>query len=343
MKSVSIIIPMFNAERYIASTLESALTQTYKNLEILIVDDGSTDRSVEICQQFKDERIKIIRQQNRGGSGARNTGIRNAKGEYLAFLDADDMWLPQKIEKHISHLESSPTIGVSFSYSRFIDESGTPLGLYQFSKVKDITPLDLLCRTPIGNGSAAFFRREVFEDIEFQTKVGSVVENHYFDEQFRGSQDVECWMRMALKTSWKMEGIPEVLTLYRVNSEGMSANLSQKVEAWKQLIRKVYTYAPEEMAEWEKPALAYHFRHLARRAVTLRDGTQAMSLFYQAVITYWFILIEEPYRTILTGASAGLLCILPNSIYDRFFQLAVKLTGNSQQKRITGIVKNMAN
>jgi len=337
MKKVSIIIPVYNAEKYIASTLNSALGQTHQDLEILIVDDGSPDRSIEICQQFKDERIRIIRQQNRGGSGARNTGIRHAKGKYLAFLDADDMWLPYKIEKHISHLEDSTMVGVSFSYSRFIDELDNPLGLYQFSKVKDITPLDLLCRTPIGNGSAAVFKKEVFEDIQFQSEHKSAIEDHYFDEQFRGSQDVECWMRIALKTSWKIEGIPEALTLYRVNSKGISANLSQKLEAWQELIRKIYSYAPEEMTQWEKPALAYHLRHLSRRAVTLKDKTQAVSLFYQAIVTYWQIIVEEPYRTGLTGAAAALLWILPSSMYDRLFQVTVKFTGNSQQKRIMDV------
>jgi len=92
MKQLSVIIPVYNAGKYVADAVKSVLMQTYENLEILIIDDGSPDNSIEICQQFTDPRIKIIRQQNQGVSGARDNGIRHAQGEYLAFLDADDIW-----------------------------------------------------------------------------------------------------------------------------------------------------------------------------------------------------------------------------------------------------------
>ena len=334
MKQVSIIIPLYNTERYVQLALESALAQTYKNIEVIVIDDGSTDDGVNICRRIRDERIRIIQQENRGLSGARNTGIRHAKGEFVAFLDADDLWLPEKVEKHIDHLEKFPEIGVSFSYSKFINEYDQPLGLYQFSKIKNITPLDLLCRTPIGNGSAAVFRKKVFEDIQFPAEVNSVLENHYFDETFRETQDVECWMRIAVQTNWRMEGIPEPLTLYRVNSQGISANLDKKLIAWDRLLAKVYSYTPEQMKHWEKPAKAYHFRHLARRAVTLQDGKQATTLFWRGVIAYPKILVEEPFRTCLTGMAAMTLWLLPTSIYKSFFELATQLTGVSQKKRM---------
>src|SRR4028119_483182 len=105
MKKVSVIIPVYKVEKYVAATVQSVLQQTYKNFELLLIDDGSPDRSVEICQQFTDPRIKIISQTNRGLAGARNTGIRHAQGDYIALLDGDDMWLPNKLEKHIEHLE----------------------------------------------------------------------------------------------------------------------------------------------------------------------------------------------------------------------------------------------
>ncbi len=177
MKKVSVIIPAYKVEKYIADTIQSVLEQTYKNFELLIVDDGSPDKSVEIGQQFVDPRIKIIRQNNRGVSAARNTGVSHAQGEYLAFLDGDDLWLPEKLEKHVEHLESSPTVGVSFSHSAFINEAGQSLGLYQMSKLKGITPRLILCRNPIGNGSTPVIRREVLEAIRFQDNFYGTVEN----------------------------------------------------------------------------------------------------------------------------------------------------------------------
>ena len=334
MKKVSIVIPVYNAQRYVRLTVESALAQTYRDIEILVVDDGSSDRSVEICQQFNDSRIQIIQQENRGLSGARNTGIRNAAGQYIAFLDADDLWVPEKVEKHVRHLDSDAQIGASFSYSSFIDEQGNPLGLLQFSKIKDITPLDILCRSPIGNGSAAVFRKEVFEDIAFEVDRGDAAEYDYFDEQFRESQDVECWMRVATQTDWKIEGIAELLTLYRINSQGISANIDKKLKAWDRLIARIYEYAPEQMALWDGAARAYHFRHLARRAITLREKKQAIHLFADAIGSHWQILIEEPFRTGLTGGAALALWLLPKTLYSSLFDTAVRLTGKQQQRRV---------
>ncbi|MEC4816491.1 MAG: glycosyltransferase family 2 protein [Scytonema sp. PMC 1069.18] len=334
MKLVSVIIPVYGAEKYIENTVQSVLNQTYDNLEILIIDDETPDKSIEICQQFTDSRIKIIHQSNRGLAGARNTGIRHACGEYLAFLDADDLWLPSKIEKHIAHLESRPNLGVSFSRSAFIDEKGKPWGMYQMSKLKDITPLDLLCRTPIGNGSAAVFKRQVFEEIKFLDNLYGSTEDFYFDEHFRESEDVECWLRIAIQTSWTIEGIAEPLTLYRVNSSGLSANLNKKQESWKKLIEKIRSYAPEQAMQWEKPALSYHLRYLSRRAVTLRAGKEAIQLWHQAIFIYWRILVEEPHRTFLTGAAAYLIWVLPIPLYKHLENLARKMTGVLQKWRI---------
>lgn len=337
MKKVSVIIPVYKVEKYVAATVESVLAQTYTNFELLIIDDGSPDKSIEICQQFVDDRVRIIRQENRGVAAARNTGIRQAQGEYLAFLDADDLWTPEKLAKHIEHLENSPTVGVSFCRSAFIDELGEPLGIYQITKLKGITPLDLLCRTPIGNGSVPVIRRETLEDIAFQDNLYTTVENFYFDDdrQLHPSEDVECWLRIAMKTKWLIEGIPEPLTLYRVNSQGFSAQLVKKLNSWETMLEKARAYVPQEsMTEWENIAMAYQLRHLARRAVTLEAGSTAVKFAYRALSIYWRILLEEPRRTLITLAAAHFLWLMPRSLYRQIQSLALKITGAIQRRRI---------
>jgi glycosyltransferase involved in cell wall biosynthesis len=334
MKKVSAIIPVYGAEKYIAATVQSVLDQTYKNFEVLIIDDASPDRSIEICQQFTDPRIKIIRQQNRGLAGARNTGIRHAQGDYLAFLDADDLWLPEKLEKHVEHLENSPSVGVSFSCSAFIDETGKPLGLYQKPKLTGITIPNLLCRNPISNGSAPVIRREVFEAIKFQDNLYGTVEDFYFDDRFRASEDIECWFRIAIQTEWQIEGIPEALTLYRVNSGGLSASVFKQLDSWEQVIEKTRSYAPDLVAQWENPARAYQLRYLARRAITLKDGSIAVKLFHRALATHWRILLEEPRRTLLTWSATYLLWLLPQPFYYQLEGLALKITEVTQRRRI---------
>ena len=333
-KKVSVIIPLYNAEKYIARTLQSVLSQTYKNIEILIVDDESPDNSVRVCQQFSDSRIKIIHQKNRGLAGSRNTGIRHAQGDYLAFMDADDIWLPEKLKIHVAHLESNPKLGISFSRSAFIDETDKPLGTYQITKLEDITPLDILCRSPIGNGSAAVFRKAVFDDIKYQDNLYGTVEDFYFDDNFRLSEDIECWVRIAVQTQWKLAGIAQPLTLYRIHSNGLSANLKQMIEFREKVFQKTYTYAPQEMARWEKPARAYHFRYVARRAVTINKGIFALKLMYRSVTNYWRIIIEDFQRTFETIVAAFLLCIIPKPLFEKMKSLALKVIGTLQQKSI---------
>ncbi|MEL6442575.1 MAG: glycosyltransferase family 2 protein [Cyanobacteria bacterium J06621_8] len=335
MKLVSVIVPVYNVENYIVQTINSVLNQTYNNFELLIIDDESPDRSIEICQQFDDPRLKIIHQQNRGLAGARNTGIRHAQGDYLAFLDSDDLWLPEKLAQHFKHLESSPQVGVSFSRSQFIDGQGQALGIYQMPKLQNITPSHLLCRNPIGNGSAPVIRREVFEAICFQDNLHGEVENFYFDENFRQSEDIECWLRIAAETPWKIEGIGEALTLYRVNGEGLSANVLKQYDSWEQMIKKHRDRSPQLLREHENPARAFQLRYLARRAVRLKNGTMAVRLTHQALTTHWRIILREPSRTLQTIVAAYLLRLLPLSFYRGFEELALKLTGMIQQLHIS--------
>ncbi|MGI0480101.1 glycosyltransferase family 2 protein [Geminocystis sp. CENA526] len=307
MTKVSVIIPVYNSQTTVLQTLESVLNQTYSDFELIIVDDGSTDRSIELCQEsieqqnkVSPERIKIVHQQNRGLAGARNTGIRHSQGEYLAFVDADDLWLPEKLEYHVQHLDHNPTVGVSFSRSEFIDIEGKALGIYQIPQLTNITPDYLFCRNPISNGSAVVIRRETLEGIKFQENLYGEIEDFYFDDTFRQSEDIECWLRIALQTNWHIEGIPNSLTLYRVNEKGLSANIRSQYEAWERILHKTETYNPEFIKKWGNKARAYQLRYLARRAVRLRSPQVAFKLFFEAIKYHWRIIIEEPRRTIIT-------------------------------------------
>jgi hypothetical protein len=335
MKQVSVIIPLYGVEKFVAETVQSVLAQTYENFELILVDDGSPDRSVEVCSRFKDPRITILRQENQGPAAARNLGIRQAKGDYIALLDGDDLWLPDKLMKHVDHLESSPEVGVSFCRSALIDEAGEPLGIYQLSKLQDVTVMDLLCRTPIGNGSVPVMRREVFDAIQFDSPFESGISYFNPDRQIHPSEDVECWLRIALTTQWQIAGIPEALTLYRVNSGGCSAKLLKKLQSWEAMLEQVDTYGAEAMRPCKAAAMAYQYRHLARRAVTLRDGAIALDLVFRAIATYPQILLEQPHRTVLTLGAAVLLRLLPINFYRQFESRALRVAGAAQKQQIS--------
>ncbi|MBT9311111.1 glycosyltransferase family 2 protein [Leptothoe kymatousa] len=325
-KLVSVVIPVYKAEDFVGKTIHSVLGQTYKELEIIIVDDGSPDRSIDVCRGFDDPRIKIIQQANRGLAGARNTGIRNSIGDYIALIDADDLWTKDKIEKHVAHLESSPEIGISFSYSELIDEHDKSTGLKQIpTKIKDITPPYILRRNPIGNGSTPVFKREVFKDIEFKANLYGTEETFYFDESFKRAEDVECWLRIAVETKWGCEGIPELLTLYRVNPGGLSASVLMQYEYLEKIIDKYNSAYPEIFSDVVSLAKAYFQRYIARRAVSMRDGTLAVKMLHRALASDLRILVEEPIKTLVTMGAAYFLYLVPIKLYIQLEQAAMNL------------------
>jgi glycosyltransferase involved in cell wall biosynthesis len=334
MAKVSIIIPIYKVEKFVSLAVQSVLDQTFTDFELLLVDDGSPDNSRAICESFSDQRIKVISQVNRGLSGARNTGIRNAKSDILAFLDGDDLWVQNKLEKHLAHLHDSPDVGVSFSRSAFIDEEGKSLGTFQMPKLSHITASHLLFQNPVGNGSAPVVRREVLDSISFKVQINSSFEIWYFDENLRQSEDIDCWLRVATLTPWKIEGIPDALTLYRVNSGGLSADLCKQLYSWEQVISKARTYAPELIDKWASLSRAYQLRYLARQALRLKDGKTAVELINKAFSSDWRMILKEPKRTVLTTTAAYLLKYLPANSYSNFEEIVLKFMGRLQHKKI---------
>jgi glycosyltransferase involved in cell wall biosynthesis len=335
MPKVSVIMPVYNVEQFVADAVGSVLRQSFRDFELLIIDDMSPDGSIAICEGFDDPRIRIIHhRENRGLAGARNTGIRHARGELLAFIDSDDMWREDKLEKHVAHLRARPQVGVSFSRSAFINEDGTPNRTFQMPRLENIRPNYYLCRNPIGNGSAPVIRRQVFEAIRFDANLHGETEACYFDERFRRSEDIECWIRIALTADGAIEGIPEPLTLYRLNSGGLSASLFQQRESWEQVIEKTRDYASDFIEKWEHLARAYQLRYLARQAIRLYDGKTAVHFVQRALASDAAILVQEPGRTLLTMTAAYLLWLSPKGLYRACEATAQKLIGMIQSRRI---------
>ena len=313
---VSVVIPMYNAAAYLRECIDSVIAQSYPHLEIIAVDDGSPDNGADIVRGYQDSRILVIQQENRGLAGARNTGIRHAHGEFIALLDADDSWHSTKIARHVDHLLSNPDIGVSYSASRFMNEASVDMGIGQYPKTTGVTAVDVFCRNPVGNGSAPVFRAGVFKDIAFTNAAVGHRDQQFFDESFRQSEDVECWLRIALSTSWRFEGLAEALTNYRVNGDGLSANWVKQLAAWERNVDKNRALSPSFFNDHEGLARAYQYRYLCRRAIQSRDAKNAALLLLKSLRSDWTISLRDPVKTVLTAGCASLLLILPTRGYD---------------------------
>ncbi len=308
---VSVIMPVYNTAKYVEAAIDSVLAQTYADFELLIIDDAGTDESIELCRAYDDPRIQIISQTNRGLAGARNTGIRNARGQFIALLDSDDLWEPKKLEKHVEHLRRAPHIGVSYAASALIDDDGQMLRIVQRPKLRKISPQDIFLRNPVGNGSAPVLRRAVFEDIAFLNQDRD--EHDYFDDAFLQSEDIECWCRIALTTDWGFEGIQGTYTRYRINEGGLSANVVKQFATWSGVKDRVAQLDPHFSARWSPYAEAFQLRYLARRCVRMGEGALAWSLMKDALKLCPRIILREPAKTLTTLAAASVLRFLPSA------------------------------
>ncbi len=332
MARVSVVIPLYQTEAYIDAALRSVLAQTFTDFEVIVVDDGSRDRGPEIARSTGDPRVTVVSQENRGLAGARNTGIRVAQCPYIALLDADDVWDHRKLALHVEHLDSEPNVHVSFSASRLIDGSGGDLGLVQSPISRDFTAQAFFCRNPIGNGSVPVFRRSALDRIAFWDSARN--RECWFDESFRQSEDIECWMRLRVKAGANFGYISEPLTLYRVNSGGLSANVAAQLQSWHRFRESVRSYAPDLVARYGHQAEAYQLRYLARRAIRSDDRIAGLTLVSRALGIYPKLLLEEPARTASTIAAALGKMALPAKAYARLEQAALGLAASNPGLRM---------
>lgn len=320
---ISVIMPVYNVERYVAEAIGSVLAQSFTDFELIIVDDGGSDASMEICRGYDDPRIRIVSQANRGLAGARNSGICAARGHYVALLDSDDRWHADKLALHVIHLDNNPHVGVSYCASRFIDEKGRPTRLFQRPRLTGITPARIFCRNPVGNGSAPVIRRSALDRVAFPhpTEAGRLC---YFEESLRQSEDIDMWLRLAIIGGVQFEGIAPALTDYRIAQGGLSAQIVRQFESWLTVAERLQSYAPEFARRHMGRARAYQLRYLARRAVQLGDAGMAMTLLREAATSSIAPLVEEPAKSLLTVAAALAGRLLGP---DRFATMALRASG----------------
>jgi glycosyltransferase involved in cell wall biosynthesis len=209
---VSVVIPNYNYAHYLGDTLDSVFAQTYSHLELIVVDDGSQDESEALVRSYG-KLIRFIRQNNQGVSVARNRGVQESKGQYIAFLDADDLWLPTKLEKQVQRLLDDPEIGLVHCGMQEIDRNGVALENYLDGLEGWVSREMLLLKQPVilGAGSTALVPRATFDALGgFDTRLGT-------------SADWEFCYRVAVRQ--RIGFVPEVLVRYRNHGNNMHANV----------------------------------------------------------------------------------------------------------------------
>lgn len=236
---VSAIVPAYNAQAFISDTLDSIINQTYTNIEVLVVDDGSQDRTAEIVESIaqKDSRVTLLRQSNAGVAAARNLAIQKSTGDYIAPIDADDIWYHQKIEKQMEcMLKADPSVGLVYTWTAGVTEKGLLDGGYTNYLIEGEVYLALLCKNFVGNASVPLIRRTCIERVggyNVQLK----------ENNAQGCEDWDLMLRVAEHYQFRV--VPELLVGYRGVPGSMSCNTKSMGKSYALILEESQKKYPE--------------------------------------------------------------------------------------------------
>lgn len=244
--TVSIIIPTYNYGAFVGKAIESALNQSYEDLEVIVVDDGSKDDTAERVRAFADKRVRYIYQENRGLPGARNTGIRASRGEFLAFLDADDQYHEEKLARQVAILQAHPVVGLTYCDRLYVDGEDKALRWRQAPRMVSLT--DLVTGYPF-TPSDVVMRREWAFDVGL------------FDESFRAnSEDLDFHLRLQLK-GCLFARTPSALGYRQILSDRRFNNIEHKLETYLRALNTLFDdeRCPEDVLTLRERAYADHY------------------------------------------------------------------------------------
>ncbi len=261
---ISVVIPCYNQAKYLGEAIESVLAQTYKNFDIIVIDDGSPDDVKEVTSRYP--QVRCIRQENQGLAAARNTGLCASEGEFIVFLDSDDVLLPEALAVGVEALAEHPGCAFVFGDFDVVDVNRVPLPPWQQPAHEDDPYLALLRRNYIAMHSAVMFRRDV------------VVEVGGFDRSLRSAEDYDLYLRIT--RTYRVHYHGKLVSEYRRHGSGLSGNPVQMIECVLTVFRKQWPYVKgrREYEEAYRTGLR-HYRwrfgeQLVERIRTrVKDGT----------------------------------------------------------------------
>ena len=271
MPMITVVLPSYNSMRYIAETMETVLNQTYQDFEVLVVNDGSTDGTPNWVDQLsqREPKVRMVSQANQGLAGARCTGVINARGKYIAFIDDDDLWEPTKLEKQVNSLESNSQAGLCYTWTALADSNGKATGRVIASNAEgnvwqQMTEMNIVCC-----GSTPMIRRSCFDEVGL------------FDHQISPSDDWDMWWRIAAKYEFTV--IKEPLIRYRQHPNNSSKKCDHMLATSRILIERNFAQAPIELLHLRNRSYGCIYLYLGWRAIENNDYQQAQKFRNQAI------------------------------------------------------------
>jgi glycosyltransferase involved in cell wall biosynthesis len=310
MPRVSIIIPVYNGAKTIRQTIAAALQQTFPDFELIVIDDGSQDSTLAILGEFHDPRLKVSPHSKSGLSASRNRGVSLAGGDLVAFLDADDIWLPDKLELQVAALEEHPEAALAYVWTDYIDEAGRFIHPGQHACNGGRVLGALLGSNFIETGSNPLVRRAAVEEC------GG------FDESLTAAEDWDLWLRVAMRYPFVV--VPHALVLYRVHPDSMSSSdVLRQERTCLQVIDKTLRAAPL-LQNLKRQSLAKLYTYLTYRALTpplSRKSSRVALRFWCSAIRHQPSLLLRSSLTTITLAKILVTLMLPTSLQRVLIEL----------------------
>ena len=242
MPIISVIIPAYNAERTILETIASVQQQTFSDFELIVINDGSTDQTSELLITVKDHRLKIFSYRNSGPAAARNHGISHSTGNFISFLDADDLWTQDKLELQLAALQRHPEAGVAYSWTCYMSEDGKSFYAGESIKFEGNVYAQLLVRNFLDNGSNPLISKQAIESVK------------EFDTTLSASEDWDFYLRLAARWPFVLVHKPQVI--YRQSSKGLSSNIDLMDNYCFLVLERAFQSAPPELQYLKNQSLA---------------------------------------------------------------------------------------
>ena len=271
MPLISVIIPVYNGEKTIRETIESVLDQTFQDFEVIIINDGSQDKTLEVINNIPDSRLKVFSYPNAGLSASRNRGLSRAGGEYIAFLDADDLWTEDKLEAQLLALEQNPQAALAYSWSDYIDESSNFVRHGSHITVNGDAYPRLLLTDILENGSNPLIRKQALVEVG-----GS-------DETLPSVEDWDLWLRIAAR--YHFVAVPKPQILYRISAHSMSFNVPKMEFSCLKVVERAFNQAPESLQYLKRDSLANIYKYLTYKSLV---GVPERSQGLIATKLLWF-------------------------------------------------------
>jgi glycosyltransferase involved in cell wall biosynthesis len=314
MALISVIIPAYNAGKTILETIRSVQEQTFQDFEIIIINDGSTDNTLEVLDTIQDDRLKVFSYKNGGLPTARNRGVDHANGNFISFLDADDLWTPDKLELQLQSLEQNPDAAVSYSWNACMfqeEEFVTFIRGGNFYHEGNVYS-QLLLGNFIGNGSNILIRRDVLNEIGL------------FDPDLKSYEDWDFYIRTASKFFFVV--VPHYQVLYRKMAGSMTSKIEIMETEGLRVIEQAYQIVPHELAYLKSQSLAnlfYYFADLYSTYATYSVGrVEASKRLRNAFSSHPAILLNKNF--IILAGKVLLRHFLPESVVNSFAQVRKK-------------------